>query len=761
MNEYLQLKAKICRKVESLEESIKDLESFRLADGALLSRWADHLEQVRASLEDSLLRIAVVGAVKSGKSTLINTILGRDILKRGAGIITAFITRIQSAEELGGWVELKGWSQVREEIDTAMAMLPFSLESAPGGMDIRLARERERLQERLERVSVEWQKEGGNPDPNFILLHCYLSGYKGVSPLMAETENRILFDENSILQHQDYVGNEGQSVYIRDMELHCPVPWLGSRVEIADCQGSDSPNPLHFALLQQYLMKCHFILYVISSRAGLRQADFKLLEFIKTLRMFPQTFFILNADFDVHPHGDDLDNLISRVRKELNWLVPHPQLFTFSSLYHLMEELGDGLSARQKRHLDIWREDEALVRLTESGFSSFREELSRKIAGQRARILLGASLGRLVLVARSARDIALARRSLMAQDIARLVEASGKLKARQKALQGTLSTLRNAITGLKDSLRLELEESVDEYFDLDKGSIVKGILDMVEHYPIDPRYERDLSDYRQLPNRLYRFYTEFRESVSRFVIERVNLQIIEFAKEREAFLQDRLAGSSQAFWSVFAAALEDYRRELSQFGVDLHPTGEAEECQWPSVEGVPPPPFSAFLDRDAVRPGILMVKFGIGRLTRFLSGLKTRIGATRDFLYWESQRHDTIEEAVSLVKAEAKSEIVQAFKRYRKSFKCDYLQKILEAKGDRLWEEFKDRAEMAQLDFADMLRRSEEAGEGRESMMETVARIDQRIQAMIEELDSLRCAVNLEWLPRGEGANLPVKGQSE
>ena len=51
-------------------------------DSAQLSSWRRSLEAVSESLQDQTLRIAVVGPVKSGKSTFINSMQGRDLLKR-------------------------------------------------------------------------------------------------------------------------------------------------------------------------------------------------------------------------------------------------------------------------------------------------------------------------------------------------------------------------------------------------------------------------------------------------------------------------------------------------------------------------------------------------------------------------------------------------------------------------------------------------------------------------------------------------------
>jgi len=57
--------------------------------------WYWILENLQKKLAENRCRIAVVGTVKSGKSTLINSLLSFDLLKRGAGIVTAMITRIE------------------------------------------------------------------------------------------------------------------------------------------------------------------------------------------------------------------------------------------------------------------------------------------------------------------------------------------------------------------------------------------------------------------------------------------------------------------------------------------------------------------------------------------------------------------------------------------------------------------------------------------------------------------------------------------
>lgn len=764
MSEYLQFKRKIEQRLEIIEETIQELEKFKLVEKSVAPRWRNHLIQVQDSLQDSLLRTAVVGSVKSGKSTLINALAGKDLLKRGAGIITAFITRILTNGEVGGWVELKPWSQIAEEMNSALRMLPISQEEMgdEDHLDVRRSEDRKRLKKWLEKTQTEWQQTRGQLDPNFILLNAYLEGYSHLHKNVGDSVNRLIFDQHSLAQHQRYVGQEGQAVYVRDMELHYPVPWLGEKIEVADCQGSDSPNPLHLALLQQYLLKCHFILYVISSRTGLREADFKLLDFIKTLRMFPQTFFILNVDLDAHSHEQDLEQLIERVRTELSWIVPNPQLYAFSALYHLVGELKSAAPERDRRRLSLWREESALTDRTQAGYDRFREDMAQRIANQRTRVLLGSGLSRMTMVAGSINDTTRAHKRFMDQNLGSLKKSTKHLKNKQKALQGTLGTLENAIAGLKESLRKELDNAVGSYFDLTYGPIIKETMDMVEHYSVDPQYQKDLSDYRQLLRQLHRFYLEFRQSLARYLIEKVNLRVIEFAKEQEEFLQDRLKHSSRAFWSLFITALDDYRKELAQFNIDLRTIAAAEDYDWTSMEKITPPSFSAFVDEQVIGRGTLLMKFGLGRLTRFLNQLKTRIGRRKDAPQSTPEQSQSFQEAVSLVKSETTSELIYDFRDYRQNFKYGYLYKILDEGTQHLLEAFKSRAEMAQFDFANLLKQSEVEGEERLKMMEALTRIGQISEAMVEELDGFRCAVSLEWLPAEMGKPpAPAEGTSK
>ncbi|MHC1742556.1 MAG: dynamin family protein [Syntrophobacteraceae bacterium] len=764
MNEYLQFKRGIQQRVDALESLIGQLEHHQAIEDSLTTRWRDQLTLVQAALQDNVVRVAVVGSVKSGKSTLINTLLGRDLLKRGAGITTAFITRIRTDGEIGGWVELKPWAQILEELNTTVRSLPIvaetldSPEESPdqeeAGFDLRCKEDRDQLHAILQRVQTEWQHVKGRLHPDFLVLNGYLEGFKGLSSHMGDSVNRVLFDARTIDQHQRYVSSESQAVFVRDMEIHHPIDWLGERVEIADCQGSDSPNPLHLAHIQQYLLRSHFLLYVIHSRTGLREADFKLLDFVKTLRMDSQTFFVLNVDLDAHPDAEDVERLKGRVREELGWVVPNPRVFSFSGLFHLADQLGDAASPRETRRAELWSLTPSVIEASRAEYALFQDELAARIGAQRARVLMGTGLNRLTVVATGMLDSVRAQQRFFDRDLGPLKRSASILRNKHKVFLDTLNTLRHAIFGLRDSLRQEVDTIAREMFDSKQSGIIRETLDVIEHFDMQSRFEQDLCDPKQVFGALHRFYLEFRHSLSRFLVERVNLRLLAFAKQQEDFLLERLRKSSRAFWSLFSGALDDYRREMATFEIPVHAGVPDEPCEVTLHAAQSLPTLDAFFDHQAVSRGLLFLKFGLGRFTRFLADLRTRPGSPGSFLSKRIQGSHTVEEAVSLVKAEAKVELLRAFAFYKDAFITDHMFPMVDRATRGLLDGFTMRLEMARLDFAELVKHGEVEGEHRQERIRLLAIAAEMAESMIDELDELRCAVNLEWVPPQETASL-------
>ena len=103
-----------------------------------------------------------------------------------------------------------------------------------------------------------------------------------------------------LARHRDLVTREATAVYLKDVLLTIPFPWPARGVELGDCQGSDSPFPQHLAQVLAYLIKSDLALYVVSSRVGLRQADFQFLAELKRMGLMPHILVLLNLDLGEH-----------------------------------------------------------------------------------------------------------------------------------------------------------------------------------------------------------------------------------------------------------------------------------------------------------------------------------------------------------------------------------------------------------------------------------------------------------------------------
>ena len=58
----------------------------------------DRLAQLRARVEARSLRVLVAGAAKRGKSTLVNQLIGADVLPTGVTPVTAIVTTVRRAQ---------------------------------------------------------------------------------------------------------------------------------------------------------------------------------------------------------------------------------------------------------------------------------------------------------------------------------------------------------------------------------------------------------------------------------------------------------------------------------------------------------------------------------------------------------------------------------------------------------------------------------------------------------------------------------------
>jgi hypothetical protein len=726
--------------LENLRETLgtltEELSPLFREDSAQVHLWRRSLEAVSESLQDQTLRIAVVGPVKSGKSTFINALQGRDLLRRGAGIITAFITRIRAGSEEKGWIEIKSWEEINGEINEALSVVGLTKGSEGfAHMDLRRKGDRDRIQQLIKELKQETVVGGETFDPNVVLINAYLSGYDRLSEYVKDKPVLLEFKGDELIQHQAFVSQESQAVYLRDMELQLPISWLGEMVEIGDCQGSDSPNPLHFALLQEYLLSSHNILYLISSRVGLRQADLKLIEAIRILRMLPQTLFVVNTDFDEHGEVAELQQLQERVREELSLLVPEARIYSFSALFHLLEaeESLKYLTSREARRLEGWYEEEEMVEISRRDYENFRNDLKALVNNERNRVLYGGVLSHLQRVSRSMKDAVNTRQRLLSKDQQELHVLAEDIKIRQQSVVAALSTVEHTLGGLQDSLKVKIGKTVDSYFDTKYGPIINDTMQLIENYQAKNFKRIQLAESRKLLANLYLFYQDFRQMLSRHIIDKVNLRIIDFAKNEEENIEKKLMGAAAGYWDLLGQALGQYQKTLADRGLPLS-LAAPERLPKPIRPPIKPPPFSAFIQAsESLGRGSLLMRFSLKRLASLFSGLKNRV-LRRNRTGAEESGEEAFGEAVDLLKKEAQNELLTYFKDYRQNFKYAYLFSYTEQYAQALLRIFQDLGDATLVDISHFQEVAREKATSQEDTTEDLAIVRHRLNYAEENL---------------------------
>ena len=220
--------------------------------------------------------------------------------------------------------------------------------------------------------------------------------------------------------------------------------------------------------------------------------------------------------------------------------------------------------------------------------------------------------------------------------------------------------------------------------------------------------------------------------LSRHIIDKINLRIIDFAKNEEEHIDKRLTEAATGYWDLLRQALEQYHKTLADRGLTISYVAP-EKLPRPKRPTIKPPPFSAFIQRsESLGRGSLLVRFGLRRLGNLFSGLKNRV--LRRSRGAEESGEEAFREAVALIKNEAQNELLTYFKDYRQNFKYAYLFSYTEHFTEALLRVFQDFGEAAMVDISHLQQVARKKVTSQEDTTEDLAIVKHRLNYMEENL---------------------------
>ena len=718
---------------------IERAETILDGNQAVFEQWKRSCGNIDSHLREHVVRIAAVGAIKSGKSTLVNALLSDDYLKRGAGVVTSFVTRVRQGEQLRARLYFKSWDEVNEEIKHALVLFPTEeWRTEHHDFDIRRTQDREDLAKALDALDHEMRISQDRLNANGVLLSSYVNGYEQIQSYISADSSTREFDNGQFADHRDFVGSDALAVYLKDVQLSVPGDILKRDIELADCQGSDSPNPLHLAMIQDYLLKAHLIVYVISSRTGLRQADIRFLSIIKRMGIAGNMLFVCNCDLSEHDSLEDLQALVKRVREELSLVVEAPELFTISALYNLFDRSRSPLSPRDQDRLEQWRKAEELVAFSNQETARLTSFLENKLSRERWALLLQNQLSHMNLTANGLNQWVKLHRDLFRRDAGEARAMVEKLQMHQLHMLQVQSLIKTTLNGAARKLSQDLKKEVDRFLDPSSGPIVKKVGAFVREYQIDlSHYQEQLAN-SGFTHTLYLVFQDLKQAVDGFMAEKVNPDIMGEIQQVEKRLQEELHMIGEPYEAMVVDALERFDEVLRQMGIPgssvkgaLRPFDELENVK--QMNGITLPPAAATMRYGAYIKTEAVMRLGFYSLARLIRKLlRQSIDSKR------VEELKALKDGIRRMKSETERSIEAHFRDYKENIKFQYVQRLTEMAGNRLHETLTEQFGAYLGDLKGIVGTVEDQHEDKARTDQALQVIEEAVAEVLGKLEGIR-----------------------
>jgi GTP-binding protein EngB required for normal cell division len=671
---------------------IKQSQTFVGEAQSASDRWIQTCTHIEQQLMEHVLRIAVVGAIKSGKSTLVNALLGDDHLKRGAGVVTSIVTRVRRGEVLKARLFFKSWDEVNADIEAALVLFPSDeWRSRDQHFDIRRNKDRQELQAALASLDATLRISRDRLNPNSVILASYLKGFDQVESLVGPENTTQTFEGERFGLHRTYVGDDSLAAYLKDIQLEITGDALAVNIEMADCQGSDSPNPLHMAMIQDYLIKAHLIVYVISSRTGLRQADIRFLNIIKQMGIAGNILFVCNCDINEHEQLADLEALVQRMREELAMVLADPRLFVFSALFHLLSNRKAKLSPKDQARLSQWRKSGKLIAQSDEELQRLKQILEHKLTRERSALLLQNQLERLDIVIKGLEHWIEVNRDWLQRDAGDAQQMAQRIETHQGHLQQVLSMVHTALGGSVQIVKQELRTAIDSFFDRHSGAVLDNAISFVRTYRVDLNSFKDQLTTSGFNHALYLVFQDFKQSVDTFMTEKINPEIIGFMGQKEARLTAYLVSVAEPYGAMVRDAVRQYegamdKYDFAQITEQLTFNTAPDLNTIKQSKGIVLPPAAAVMHYSAHIKTEAVMRLGLFSLVRFFrQTFKKPISGENE------EAFRALKGGIRRMKRETERSLVAHFKDYKENIKFQYILPLADAAGSRLFEALTER----------------------------------------------------------------------
>ncbi len=449
----------------------------------------------------------------------------------------------------------------------------------------------------------------------------------------------------------------------------------------------------------------HLMVYVISSRTGLRQADIRFLSMIKKMGILENIVFVINCDFSEHESIDDLNDLVGRVREELSMLKLNPEIYTFSALFNLFRANNFTLSDKERLRLEQWQADEAFTDQSNRETDRFETVFYDNLARQRFALSLQNHIERLTVIVSGIGDWVGLNRDVLAKDADSAAGILNKIKKHQKRLNKIKSTIKKTLSGAMPEINNLLKQEVHRFFDSRSGSVNKNIVNYINGYALEPnKYQHNLND-TDFSQILYLLFQDFKQSIDSHINEAINPELIRFVQLNEK----RIGEYFESLILPFDSMMEEAYEEIN--GLSDRSDGVAEGTNRPRIR---PREMAAVIKTSGLRPPALVTAThysarikveAIVRLGYYKAMRKSKAIFKKSTEHQGEVKIKAMEDALQRMKRETARSVVFHLKDYRENLKFRYFFKLVEAASESFAQTVLERFQGYFSDFAATIER--------------------------------------------------------
>ncbi len=712
-------------------------------------------KSIPRQIRSDIIKIAVVGAIKSGKSTFVNSWLKKDILKRGAGVVTSVITKVRKGETLRASVSLKSWDEINREVEKALLFFPdlesiaalhnISLKTNDNRFDLRRKNDRALLKSVKKLLCDANSVTETGIRQEAVMINQVLDGFETIKTMIQPESSTIVFLGDQFHEYKQFTGNDSLAFFVKNVTIDIEDANLAPLIEIADCQGSDSTNPAHMIHIQNYLISSSLIIYVISSRTGIRKADIKFLNIIKNMGLIDRLFFIVNVDFDEHGSIADLISVENRIKQDITYIKDDPTIFTISSLYNLLSSCLDSqlnskdekIESREKNRFDNWKQAPELIRYSDNMTQNFYSAINTKLSMDHELLLVANHVEHLRIILKNAYSKIDMFKNFLSDDLVKVNETTEKLKNMQQHARKFDSKIRNSLNIAVDGLKSDIEKAINDFFNTANSNICLNTVQFIKNYDFD--YKQYESIFRQsgFNNTIYHMFHDFRTQFDTFMTEKFNSEVMGFINEQEQHI-------NQCFTDMYSSNTVNPFKTLSGFktfpDISLPSSGtDAKQSihtdvfpDLKAVKGITglTPPKTAFTAKYSAR---IKLDSMAGFCLHFVSEILNKIFKKK----FKSSEYAGLHKAGTRIKKQTLRLVLLHINQYASELKTLYFFKLITALSRDLHDKLMDRFEMYDVEIEQVEQLVKADQWEKKNQMDTLESIKIFLNKIRSEMDSL------------------------